>query len=160
MQPVIQSLKNDAIVVDTTGTALRAMILAKAVDNPATTVSSDTKNGCIIKAIWLSIDMCGLAATGVQQTTGLYMFKNSGANLTAPSAFTIGNSNEKRFVLRSWHQMTMRNQDGNAPYHWEGWVRIPKPHQRMATDDLITLQYQTDSAAGHVSVHFIYKYRF
>ncbi len=156
----INSLKNDFVKVDVTSVALRALILAKAVDNPATTVDSDCKNGSIIKAIWISLDFCGLAATGVQQTTAVYLFKNPGANLTAPTAFGVGNSNEKRFVIKSWHQMTMRNQDGNPPYHWEGWIKIPKKYQRMATDDLWTLQYATDSAAGHLSVHTIYKYFF
>ncbi len=161
LRPVINSLKNDFIVIDVTGTALRAAILAKAVDNPATTVSSDVKNGSVIKAIWVSLDFCGLDSTGVQQTTGVYLFKNPGANLTAPSAFSVGNSNEKRFVIKSWTQMTMRNQDGNPPYHWEGWIKIPKKYQRMATDDLWVLQYQVSpTGAGHLSAHTIYKYYF
>ncbi len=157
---VVQTLKNQFTTVDVTGTAVRKSTIAKAVDTPLTTVNSDVKNGSIIKAIWLSIDFCGLAATGVQQSTGCYLFKNTGANLTAPSPFTVGNSNEKRFVIRSWHQMTMRNQDGNPPYHWEGWVKIPKPHQRMATDDIWELVYAVDTAAGHISFEMIYKYRF
>ncbi len=157
---VVQTLKNDFITVDTTGTTIGKTAIAKAVDTPVTTVSSDVKNGCIIKAIWISLDFCGLAATGVQQTTGVYLFKNAGANLTAPSPFTVGNSNEKRFAIKSWSQMTMRNQDGNPPYHWEGWVRIPKPHQRMATDDIWQIVYVTDTAAGHIMFHTIYKYRF
>ncbi len=157
---IVQSLKNQFTTVDVTGTTIRKSTIAKAVDTPLTTVNSDVKNGSIIKAIWLSLDFCGLAATGVQQTTGVYLFKNTGANLTAPSPFTVGNSNEKRFVIRSWHQMTMRNQDGNVPYHWEGWIKIPKPHQRMATDDIWELVYITDSAAGHISFEQIYKYQF
>ncbi len=157
---VVQTLKNQFTSVSTTGTTVASDEIAKAVDSPATTNNTDVKNGSIIKAIWLSLDFCGLAASGVQQTTGVYLFKNAGANLTAPSPFTVGNSNEKRFVIRSWHQMTMRNQDGNPPYHWEGWVKIPKPHQRMATDDIWQLVFATDSAAGHISTEFIYKYRF
>ena len=143
-----------------TGTTVLTLPIAKAVDSPATTDNFEVKNGCIIKAIWLSLDFCGLAATGVLQTTGVYLFKNVGANLTAPSPFTTGNSNEKRFIIKEWSQMTMRNQDGNPPYHWEGWVFIPKPHQRMATDDVWELVHATTSAAGHLAMKFIYKYRF
>ncbi len=157
---MVQTLKNDFITVDVTGSTIRALNLAKAVDNPATTVNTDVKNGCNINSIWISLDFCGLAATGVQQTTGVYLFKNVGANLVAPSPFVVGNSNEKRFVIKSWHQMTMRNQDGNPPYHWEGWIKIPRKYQRMATDDIWGLHYITDSAAGHLSVHCIYKYQF
>ena len=53
----------------------------------------------------------------------------------------------------------MRNQDGNVPYHWEGWIRIPKRYQRMGTDDIWQLTYQCTSAlTGLISVEFIYKW--
>ncbi len=144
--------------MDVTGTAVRITNIAKAVDNPATTVNTDVAQGSVIKAVWLSIDFCGLAATGVQQSTGLYLFKNPGANLTGPSPFNVGTSNEKKFVIKEWSQMTMRNQDGNPPYHWEGWIKIPKRYQRMGTDDIWQMIYQVDSAAGHMKIAFIYKY--
>ncbi len=160
MRPVINSLKRSSIQVDTVGTTLQNTIIAKAVDTPVTSVNNDVKNGCIIKAIWLSIDFCGLAASGVQQSTGLYMFKNPGANLTTPGAFNTGTSNEKKYIIKEWSQMTMRNQDGNPPYHWEGWIKIPKRYHRMGTDDLWQLVYQCDSAAGHIKIQFIYKYYF
>ncbi len=84
--------------------------------------------------------------------------KNPGANLTPPGPFTTGSSNEKKFIFKEWNAMTMRNQDGNPPYHWEGWVKIPKLYQRMGADDTIVLSVITDVAAGHRSYKFIYKY--
>ncbi len=108
--------------------------------------------------MWIALDFCGLAATGVLQVTGAYLFKNTGANLTPPSPFAVGTSNEKRWVIKEWSAMTMRNQDGNVPYHWEGWVKIPKTHQRMATDDTWSIHLITDTAAGHFDVKFIYKW--
>ncbi len=98
---VVQTLKNQFTTTGAIGTAVDNDIIAKAVDSPVTTVNADVKNGCIIKAIWISLDFCGLAGTGVQQTTGVYLFKNAGANLTPPSPFSIGSSNEKRFVIKS-----------------------------------------------------------
>ncbi len=160
MRPVINSLKRDTIQVDSVGTTVQSIEIAKAIDNPLTSANTHVSNGSFVKAIWFSLDFCGLASTGVQQTTGVYLFKNSGANLTAPSPFNVGTSNEKKWVIKSWSQMTMRNQDGNPPYHWEGWVKIPKRYQRMATDDIWQLVHQNDSSAGHISVHFIYKYFF
>ncbi len=157
---MIHSLKRDFIKSSVTGTSNTVDDIAKAVDNPATTVSTDVKNGSIIKAIWLSLDFCGVGTAGAQVNTAVYMVKNVGANLTLPNPFTVGASNEKRFVIKSWSAMTMRNQDGNPPYHWEGWVKIPKPHQRMATDDIWQLVNITDVGAGHLSFHAIYKYYF
>ncbi len=54
--------------------------------------------------------------------------------------------------------MTMRNQDGNPPYHWEGWIKVPKRYQRMGTDDILQLIYATDAGVGHWAGEAIYKW--
>ncbi len=140
------------------GTTLVTTNLAKAVSNPVNTVTTDVRHGCIIKALWLSIDFCGLAATGALQQTSVYLIKNAGANLSPPSAFSVGSSNEKRWIIKQWSSMTMRNQDGNPPYHWEGWIKIPKRFQRMGTDDLWQLGWECDTLTGHATVQCIYKW--
>ncbi len=144
--------------VGTTGTQ-QAILVAKAVDTPVTSSDSDVKRGCIIKAVYMIIDGCGLGGTGVLNNMNFYLFKNPGANLTAPNPISVGTSNEKKFVFREWHFMIMRNQDGNSPFHWEGWVRIPKRYQRMGTDDLLQLVVlNTSAVTGHFSGKFIYKW--
>ncbi len=157
-RPIINSIKNTVDLTFSTGTTAIGPLLAKAVNTPLSTNSSDVSNGCIIKALWLSFDVCGLAATGVLQRTNLFLMKNPGDNLTAPSPFSVGTSNEKKFVFRQWQFMTMRNQDGNPPNHWEGWIKIPKRYQRMGTDDVFRMGVETSSAAGHFSVQSIYKW--
>ncbi len=148
----------DATISVTTTT--QNAILAKAVTAPSNTVDTDCHRGGHIKAIWISLDFCGLAGTGVQQNTTVYLFKNPGANLTPPGPFAVGTSNEKKFVTKMWSQMTMRNQDGNPPYHWEGWVKIPKIYQRMGTDDIWQIVVGTSNATGHLFVNAIYKEQF
>ncbi len=155
----LKSIKNSVTFTGSVGTSTANQIVITAVANPSNTASDEVENGCKIDAIWLSLDFCGLAATGVQQTIGVYLFKNAGANLTPPTPFAVGNSNEKRFVIKEWSAMTMRNQDGNPPYHWEGWIKVPKVHQRMATDDVWQLVNIADSAAGHISMHLVYKWK-
>ncbi len=132
-------------------------LLAKAVTAPSNTVDTDCHRGGQIKAIWISIDFCGLATTGARQEHSAYLIKNPGDNLTPPGAFAVGTSNEKKFVFKQWHQMTMRNQDGNPPYHWEGWIKIPKRYHRMGTDDTLQMVIGTDTATGHCSGQVIYK---
>ncbi len=154
----VDSIKNIKYAEFSTGTTLVEVILAKAVDTPTTAVVTEVKRGSTIKNIWLSLDVCGLAATGVLQTTSFYMWKNPGDNLTNPAPRTEGSSNEKKFIFKSWNAMTMRNQDGNTPYHWEGWIKIPRRYQRMGTDDQIALTFLTTTAAGHGSLQCIYKW--
>ncbi len=144
-------------MIDGITATTKEAILAKAVTAPSNTIDTDCHRGGTIKAIWISLDFCGLAASGVQQNTIVYLIKNPGANLTEPGPFAVGTSNEKKFVFKMWSQMTMRNQDGNPPYHWEGWVKIPKRYQRMGTDDTIVLVFGADTSTGHIFVNCIYK---
>jgi len=159
MAPIITSIKNvHDFAVAISGSAV-GITPAKAVTSPSPTVDSDVSHGCIIKALWLSLSVCGLAGSGVQNNMQAYLIKNPGANLTVPAPNSVGTSNEKKFVIKMWHSMIMRNQDGNNPYHWEGWIKIPKRYHRMGTDDVWTLVIAcTTAVTGFASGHFIYKW--
>ncbi len=159
MSPVIETIKNTVSAEASTGITLGSVELAIAKDAPVTTASNEVRRASRIKALWLEIDTCGLAGTGVLQRTGIYLLKNPGANLTAPGVFVVGSSNEKKYIIRQWQFMTMRNQDGNAPNRFAGWIPIPKLYQRMGTDDKWTLVFATSTAAGHISVQCIYKWQ-
>ncbi len=132
-------------------------IIAKAVTAPSNTVVTDCHRGGTIKAIWVSLDFCGFAGSQVPQFTVAYLMKNPGANLTPPGVLAVGSSNEKKFVIKMWAQMTMRNADGNPPYHWEGWVKIPKRYHRMGTDDTWNIVIGASTGVGHVTFNVIYK---
>ncbi len=158
-RPIINSIKNQ--VFDSTGTtgAIDNTIVAKAVNTPNSTVASDVSQGCLIKAIWVNIDGCGLGGTGVLNNFQGYLIKNPGNNLTDPNPLSWGTSNEKKFIFRSWKFIIMRNQDGNTPFHWEGWIPVPKRYQRMGIDDTFKFVFNNTAAlTGHFSAEFIYKW--
>ncbi len=134
-------------------------ILIKAVDNPTNIVQEDVQKGAIVKAIWISLDACGLGGTGVLNMFDAYLIKNEGANLTPPLPISYGASNEKKFIFKTWGGMIMRNQDGNAPVHWEGWVKIPKRYQRFGADDLLQLvSMSSASLTGHAGYRWLFKW--
>ncbi len=143
--------------IDGTTSTNTIIDLAKAVNDPSNTVATDCRRGGTIKAIWISLDFCGLASTGAVQFHSAYMIKNPGANLVPPGVLAVGTSNEKKFVFKQWTQMTMLNTDGNPPYHWEGWVKIPKRYQRMGADDIIQYVIACNGATGHSTIQVIYK---
>ncbi len=156
---VINSIKNSITSSFGTSGTTGTVVIAKAVNTPASTVATDVSQGCIIRAIYCIIDGCGLGGTGVLNIQQFYIIKNPGNNLTVPDPKSVGTSNEKKFVFKEWQFMIMRNQDGNVPFHWEGWLRIPKRYQRMGTDDLLTFVHANTAAlTGHMSVKFIYKW--
>ncbi len=133
------------------------ILLAKAVTAPSNTITTDCHRGGTIKAIWVSLDFCGLHTSGTRMNIVGYLIKNPGANLTPPGTFAVGSSNEKKFVFKMWSYMAMRNQDGNPPYHWEGWIKIPKRYQRMGTDDTLDFVAACDAGTGHGFINVIYK---
>ncbi len=156
---VINSIKNQVFAAIGITSTISTINLAKAVTNPSPTVKDDVRHGCIIKAMWLSIDVCGLGGSGALNNANFYIMKNPGANLTEPNPIAWGTSNEKKFIIKSWKVMIMRNQDGNVPYHWEGWLKIPKRYHRMGTDDLWTISVvSTAGVTGNFSVEAIYKW--
>ncbi len=158
-RPVINSIKNCPNgILGVTGSG-QVQLIAKAVNTPVNTVSTDTSQGCIIKAIYVIIDGCSLGGTGVVNNMDIYLAKNPGDNLTLPNPISVGTSNEKKFVFRQWRFMVMRNQDGNTPFHWEGWIRIPKRYQRMGTDDTLNFVIvATSGLTGHFAWQCIYKW--
>ncbi len=144
--------------VEAVTTTTQTAIIAITKNTATLAVKEEVERNCHIYRIWLSVDVCGLAGTGALQRQTFYLFKNPGNNLTAPGAFTIGSSNEKKFVIKVWSPMTMRNQDGNPPYHWEGWIRIPRIYQKFGADDQLQLIFEADTLTGHMSWQAIYKW--
>ncbi len=156
---VVSSIKNVVDFASGITSTNTNDVIALATNSPLSTTQNHVANGCIIKAIWVVIDVCGLGGTGVLNSFDGYLMKNPGANLTPPGAGNVGTSNEKKFVVKQWHAMIMRNQDGNNPYHWEGWVKIPKQYRRMGTDDTWNILINcTASVTGHKSIQCIYKW--
>ncbi len=147
---------NPAIGVTST---IFTQVLARAQDNPTLAGKNDVQFGCKIKAMWLTFDVCGLAGTGVLNVFHAYIMKNPGANLTPPLPATEGSSNEKKFIFKSWQAMIMRNQDGNVPYHWEGWIKVPRIYQRFGANNEISFSLAcTAAVTAHANIQTVYKY--
>ncbi len=159
LRPVNSITNRIVATAGLTGTQVN-QTLAKAVDAPASgSAPEEVSHGSSIKAIWLSLDACGLGGTGVLNNFDGYLFKNPGANLTPPLPISAGNSNEKKFIIKQWHGMIMRSQDGVSSLHWEGWIKVPRRYHRMGTDDLWQIVVQaTSGITGHFSVNAIYKW--
>ncbi len=69
---VVTSIKNVADFASGITSSNTIHNAAKAVNTPLSTVQNDVSNGCIIKAVWVSLDVCGLAGTGVANNFDAY----------------------------------------------------------------------------------------
>ncbi len=160
-RPVINSIKNNpnSFAGGAAG-ANTFVLIAKAVNTPLPTVSTDVSQGCIIKAVWVELWVRASEEDVVALTTGIdaYIWKNPGANLTAPAPGSVGTSNEKKFVFKQWKGLIGAGTQGFPAYFWKGWLRIPKIYQRMGTDDLLQLVFNPTGTAALVCTNFIYKW--
>ncbi len=160
MRPVINSMKNTLVITGAlSGTQVNKTI-AKAVNSPSSaSAPEECVHGSIIKSIWVALDVCGTGTLEVANNADIYLMKNPGASLTPPSPIAVGTSNEKKFVIKQWHAMIMSTGEGNAPIHWEGWLKIPKRYWRMGTDDLWQIvSIGTSGNTGLFSIQAIYKW--
>ncbi len=161
VRPIVQSEKiiPNAFTAAPTGsnTTVTIAIAVNAADN---TVVAQVTRGCKIFRVWVELWVYASAAVSVGTTSGIdmYIWKNPGNNLTAPTPGTVGTSNEKKFVFKSFKGLTGARTEGSPPYTFRGWIKIPKIYQRMGTDDILQLVIRPTGAAALVCNNFILKY--
>jgi len=140
-----------------TAVAFNLALAVNAADN--TVVTQVTRRSKIYK-IWVEMwaSASATAAEGVSTTFEAFIIKNPGANLTVPVPGTIGSSNEKKFIFKTWKGLTASRKEGFPPYTWKGWIKIPKVYQRMGTDDVIQIVFVFVGAAGILCTNVVYKW--
>ncbi len=158
IRPIINSIKNvENVVFAIAASTNQIRNLAVAGDVHDTAVQNSVIQGSIIKAIWLEFWYYGLSANETNDIVDIYIFKNPGNNLTPPNPGTIGTSNEKKFVFKSWKGLAALKSNGGMPYFWRGWIKIPKRYQRMGTDDRLQLVIRSPTT-GNMCINAIYKW--
>ncbi len=132
----------------------------KTVNSAANVNATEVERGCKIFRIWVELWVYASAAVAVGVTSGIdmYMWKNPGANLTAPNPGTVGTSNEKKYVFKTWKGLTGARTEGSPAYVWRGWIKIPRVYQRQGTDDLIQIVARATGANALVCNSFVYKW--
>ncbi len=158
---IVNSIKNQPNSFTAGAAGVNTFVLiAKAVNTPLSTVATDVSQGCQIKAVWLELWIYASEEQIPAITNGIdaYIWKNPGANLTAPTPGSVGTSNEKKFVFKSFKGLVGARTQGSLPYSWRGWMKIPKIYQRMGTDDLLQLVFVGTGADVIVCTNFIYKW--
>ncbi len=130
---------------------------AIAKDNPVTTTQNDVEIGSKIFRLWLEFWAYGQASGATNNILDAYIIKNPGDNLTEPNPGTVGTSNEKKFVFKTWKGLMGTKTEGGQPYMWRGWIKVPKVYQRMGADDRISVVYRS-ATIGDVCTSVVLKY--
>ncbi len=139
-----------------------SVVIATAVDSAVTTGAAQVTKGCKIYQIFVELWVYASAAVAVGVTSGIdmYIWKNTGNNLTAPIPGTQGTSNEKRWVFFTMKGLTGARTEGSPPYTIRRWLKVPKSFQRMATDDQLQLIIRPTGANALVCNSFVYKWHY
>ncbi len=164
MRPRVTAIKNSISGLDASAAATKDTIeIAKAVAQGVYNNLNQTEvtHGSHITKIWCELWVEGTADVTLGTTYSFdgYIWKNAGNNLTSPTPGTQGTSNEKRFIFKTWKGLITNVRTNGGPFYtWKGWIHIPKPMQRMATDDRIEMIWIPTGGAALVCNQWIYKW--
>ncbi len=134
---------------------------AVAVDSPDSSLAVNAGNqvaiGSKVHRIFVELWVYGTLGSGVNNPYDWYIIKNNGGNITQVAPQNMATSNDdKKFVIQQGKGLLGRLQEGSPPYVIKGWIKIPKPYQRMGKNDTISLQM--NSAGANFCIFIVYKY--
>ncbi len=134
-------------VIDQSATIAAAaqvnFILALSTDTPTLGAITSVETGSKINGFYIRFEVASNEAIdlGAIPNFYFYVWKNPGANLTAPGANAVGGNDNKRFIIHQ--EMTMienKGQGSNARTVFNAVVVIPKGMRRMGPGDIWEIQ--------------------
>ncbi len=136
------------------------MTIALATDTPALGVTSAVETGAKINGVYLRFETASNDAIDLGAIPNFYFLvaKNPGGNVTIPSPFSVGVSDNKRFVIHQ--EMAMienKGQGANPRTIFNGVIVIPKGMRRMGPNDQLLVKVQCPQLDTVVCMQAHYK---
>ncbi len=139
----------------TAGTQI-AVSLIDTVDTPTLADTDGVETGSTVNAIYLKVE-CNATTSAALANMYMFLFKNPGANFTAPTANVIGSSDLKKYVFHQ-EMIMFQQQDGSNPRTlFNGVIRIPRGYRRNGPDDNISVLFLAPGVNIQVCVQCHYK---
>lgn len=126
----------------TAGTAL-TVSLAVATDTPTLAVTTSVETGSTINGMYIKVEVASNEAQDAGAIPNVYMavVKNPGGNITFSGINTLGDDDNKRFVIHQEMLMIDNKLGGNPRTLFNGVIVIPKLYRRMAPNDSIQVLF-------------------
>ncbi len=117
--------------------------LIKSTDTPVLGNSNECETGSKVNGIYLKVEVASNDVEVPDAIPNVYMivWKNPGANLTAPSANNVGVSDNKRFVIHQEMIMIENSKGGNPRVLFNGVIAIPRGYRRNGPNDLLQVVF-------------------
>ncbi len=145
----------DAQQAATAGTQI-AVSLIDAVDTPTLADTDGVETGSTVNAIYLKSEAIPLTSAALPNIY-MFVFKNPGANLTAPEGNVVGSSDVKKYVIHQEMNMMQRQDGGNPRTLFNGVIVIPKGYRRNGPDDNMSVLYFSPGINFEVCTQCHYK---
>lgn len=124
-----------------TGATPSTIDLLDSVADPTDT-SNQVATASTVHAIYLRVEVIQVVAAGGVDNIYMIVYKNPGANVTAPAVDAVGASDKKRFVIHQEMLMTGNVNTGSASIPktlFKGVILIPRGYKRNGFDDKLQL---------------------
>ncbi len=130
-------------VVDLSATLAKntniAQALIHSVDAPVLASTEEVETGSKVNGIYLKVIVASNEAqvTGAIPNVYMYVMKNQGGFVPAPTPNNVGSSDSKRFIIHQEMVMIDNKVSGQPSVMFNGVIVIPKGYRRMGPDDLL-----------------------
>ncbi len=145
----------DAQQATTAGTQV-AVSLIDSVDTPVIGDTDGVETGSTVNAIYLHAEVIATSAAALPNVY-MFVFKNPGANLTAPEGNVVGISDNKKYVIHQEMVMMQKVNNGNPRTLFNGVISIPRGYRRNGPDDNMSVLYFSPGINFEVCTQCHYK---
>ncbi len=130
--------------------------LIKAVDAPVLANVTEVETGAKVNGIYLKVEAYA-TSTAALANFYLIIYKNPGGNITSPVPNSVGNNDNKRFVIHQEMVMMEKNTTGNPRTVFNGVIAIPRGYRRFAPNDLLIATLRTPGVTSDYCIQCHYK---
>ncbi len=128
-------------------------------DTPDLATEEEVQTGSTVHGIFLKCIVASNETTVAGAIPNVYMivFKNPGNNLVLPASDSVGNNDNKRFVIHQEMVMIENQISGNPTTLFQGVIAIPRGYRRFGPNDRLQVQFLSPQINISVCLQCIYK---
>ncbi len=130
--------------------------LIQAKDAPVIANTTEVITGSTVNAIYLKVEAYAKSSAALSNMY-MYVWKNPGGNLIAPTANNVGASDNKKYVIHQEMIMFQKQTDSNPRTLFNGVIVIPRGYRRFGPDDDLNIALLTPGVTADSCFQCHYK---
>ncbi len=115
-----------------------AQTLIEASDTPTLAEKDEVQTGSKVNGIYLKVEVYATTA-GALSNIYMYIIKNPGGNLVTPSPNSVGDDDNKRYVIHQEMVTVQKQVAGNPRTLFNGVIALPRGYRRFGPNDKLQI---------------------